>query len=87
MTMPHERTRSLMDAVEFLRELQCLDDLPKGVRDQLVGILRHLPEARAIELEAKRQLHRQEKNGESSWLLPTNYYDLPRSSHPQVSGL
>lgn len=78
MTMPSERTRALVAAVEFLRELQSQADLPKSLLDQLVGILRHLPEARSIELEAKRQLHRQESSGESSWLLPVNYYDMPR---------
>ncbi len=71
MTMPHERTKALIAAVEFLRDLHCAPETTADMRDQLVGILRHLPEARAIELEAKRQRH---ERGQSAWLLPPDFY-------------
>lgn len=56
MTMPNERTRALINAVGFLRDLHCAPETPAGMRDQLVGILRHLPEGRAIELEASAKI-------------------------------
>lgn len=75
MTMPHERTRALIAAVEFLRELRYHADTPPGMRDQLIGILRHLPEPRAIALEAERQLRQQLESKKLSWLLPADYYE------------
>lgn len=43
MTMAHERTTALVNAVEFLRELRYASDTPVGMREKLIGILRHLP--------------------------------------------
>lgn len=77
MTMAHERTRALINAVEFLRELRANDETPAGMREELIGILRHLPEARAIELEAKRQFH---DRGKTAWLLPTDIHQRPDSA-------
>lgn len=77
MTMAHERTRALVNAVELLRELRYADDTPVSIREKLIGILRHLPEASAIELEAKRQFHDREK---TAWLLPTDFYERPHSA-------
>lgn len=74
MTMGNERTRALVHAVEFLRELHCAADTPAEMRQRVHGILRHLPEPRAIELEAKRQFYERGR-GPAAWLLPTDIYD------------
>lgn len=76
--MPSERTRALIAAVELLRELRYHADTLPGMRDQLMGVLRHLPEARAIALEAERQLKQQQDSGRLSWLLPVDYYERSR---------
>lgn len=78
--MPHERTKALINAVEFLRELRYATDTPASMRDQLVGILRHLPTARAIELEALRQ---SSERGQVAWLLPIESANgLPAADKP-----
>jgi len=80
MTMPHERTRSLVNAMEFLRELRYAADTPASMREQLIGILRHLPTARAIELEALRQ---SAERGQAAWLLPMESANgLPAADKP-----
>ncbi|MDO8455310.1 MAG: BPSL0761 family protein [Burkholderiaceae bacterium] len=77
MTMAHERTKALINAVEFLRELRAANEAPADMREKLIGILRHLPEASAIELEAKRQFR---DRGKAAWLLPTDIYHRPDSA-------
>jgi len=44
MTMPSERTRSLVQTGEFLRELSSDQTLPESVRQQAKCLLRHYPE-------------------------------------------
>lgn len=44
MTMPCERTRSLVQTGEFLRELSRDQTLPESVRQQAKRLLRHYPE-------------------------------------------
>lgn len=43
MTMPCERTRSVIQAGEFLRELSLDDSLPDPIRRQARHMLRHYP--------------------------------------------
>lgn len=78
MTMPSERTRALMAAAELLQELRSGTDTPDAIRAQAISVLRHFPEARSIELEAKRQLQRQQESGKSSRLLPVDHYERPK---------
>ncbi|MDY0835242.1 BPSL0761 family protein [Pseudomonas sp. SED1] len=42
--MPCERTRSIVQAGEFLRELSRDQTLPESVRQQAKGLLRHYTE-------------------------------------------
>ena len=79
MTMPSERTRALILAADFLHELRSGSDTPDAIREQTIRVLRHFPETHSIEQEAERQLHRQQESGKSSWLLPVDYYDRPKS--------
>ncbi len=79
MTMPSERTRALIWAAEFLQELRSGSETPAAIREQAIRVLRHFPEARSIEQEAKRQLQRQQESGKSSWLLPVDHYERPKS--------
>lgn len=44
MTMPCERTRSIVQTGEFLRELSSDQTLPESVRQQAKCLLRHYPE-------------------------------------------
>lgn len=44
MTMPHERTRSIIQAGEFLRELSKDQSIPDSIRQQAKHLLRHYPE-------------------------------------------
>jgi hypothetical protein len=43
MTMPHERTRSLIEAEKMLVELRKDPALSDKMRDRISGILRHYP--------------------------------------------
>jgi hypothetical protein len=52
MTMPHERTRSLVGTREFLVDLSKRKDLPQDVRDGAMWCLRHYPEDFHIEAMA-----------------------------------
>lgn len=65
VTMPSERTRSLIQAGAFLRELSANTTLPKAVRAEAYRLLRHFPsvsdvnaiaanEERLIEVTASR---------------------------------
>ena len=43
MTMPHERTRSVIETRKFLNELRLRDDVPADVKKSAVWCLRHYP--------------------------------------------
>lgn len=79
MTMPSERTRALIWAAEFLQELRSGADTPDAIRAQAISVLRHFPNASSIDLEAKRQLRRQQEGTKEAWLLPVDYYERPKS--------
>ena len=53
MTMADERTRSLVETREFLRELSRNESLPESVRLQAKSLLRHYPDAAAIRLQGR----------------------------------
>lgn len=45
MTLPHERTRSVLETERFLREICRNSELPPDIRSQAKGLLRHYPSA------------------------------------------
>lgn len=56
MTMPSERTRSVMQTRDFLRELMSSEDtpgIPPEVRQEARRLLRHFPDASDLNLAAK----------------------------------
>ena len=77
--MPNERTRALIRAAEFLQELRSGTDTPDAIRAQAISVLRHFPAASSIELEAERQLSRQQGVTEEPWLLPVDYYERAKN--------
>lgn len=52
MTMPCERTRSVVQAREFLRELMESADVPESVRREARRLLRHYPSDGDLRLTA-----------------------------------
>jgi len=52
MTMPNERTRSVVQAREFLQELMHSADLPESVRREARRLLRHYPSDEDLGLAA-----------------------------------
>lgn len=52
MTMPHERSRNVIQAGAFLKELRANKDLPEAVRREAHRLLRHYPSVRDIEYVA-----------------------------------
>jgi hypothetical protein len=48
MTQPYERTRSVIQAEEFLRELSKNAELPDAIRNEAKRLLRHYPTADQI---------------------------------------
>lgn len=52
MTMPDERTRSLIQAGAFLKELSRDSSLPRAVRDEASRLLRHYPTVSTVRLLA-----------------------------------
>lgn len=48
MTLPHERTRSVIKTEEFLRELARNTELPQDIRSYAKSLLRHYPSADQI---------------------------------------
>lgn len=48
MTLPHERTRSVIKTEEFLRELSRNAELPQDIRSYAKSLLRHYPSADQI---------------------------------------
>lgn len=53
MTMPHERTRALVQAGELMQDMLLRDDVPEDLRKQLRVVLRHYPDARIVQVMAK----------------------------------
>jgi hypothetical protein len=53
MTMPHERTRALRWAGEFLREVLNFGELTEARRREVIAILRHYPTSREIDRRAR----------------------------------
>jgi hypothetical protein len=49
MTMPIERTRNLVQAGAFLRELSANKSVPRRVRDEALRLLRHFPSVSDVE--------------------------------------
>jgi len=49
MTSAYERTRAVVQTREFLRELQCMTEVPQSVRDQAGLLLRHYPGNKDLE--------------------------------------
>lgn len=54
MTLPHERTRSLVQAGELLAEISKDHSLPDEIRAQAKVVLRHYPSSKEILLIGKR---------------------------------
>ncbi|MGU0963625.1 BPSL0761 family protein [Pseudomonas aeruginosa] len=48
MTLPRERTRSVIKTEEFLRELSRNTELPQDIRSYAKSLLRHYPSADQI---------------------------------------
>lgn len=48
MTMPNERTQSVIQTAEFLKELSRANDLPASIRSEAARLLRHFPSADEI---------------------------------------
>lgn len=53
MTMPHERTRSLIQTGEFLQELAKNRELPERIQRQAQALLRHYPAGKDFTLQAQ----------------------------------
>ncbi|WP_150300639.1 BPSL0761 family protein [Pseudomonas profundi] len=60
MTMPDERTRSIIQTREFLIALHQNKSLPESVRDQAYRLLRHYPTAEEVLLAGKKEESRGE---------------------------
>lgn len=55
MTMPSERTRSVIQAGAFLRQLAASQAVPKEVRQEAYRLLRHYPTVSDIEVIAEHE--------------------------------
>lgn len=55
MTMPAERTRNVLQAGAFLRELATSTEVPKSVREEAYRLLRHYPTVSDIEAIAQHE--------------------------------
>ena len=55
MTMPAERTRNVLQAGAFLRELAASQAVPKSVREEAYRLLRHYPTVSDIEAIAQHE--------------------------------
>ncbi|WP_280326569.1 BPSL0761 family protein [Pseudomonas sp. BN102] len=53
MTMPRERTRSIIQTREFLVDLSSNQELPEAVRNEARRLLRHYPAANEVLLAGK----------------------------------
>ena len=82
MTMPHERTRALRWAGEFLREVMESPECPTELRQQAKAILRQYPEPHSIAHEARysHEAHYScTARAGTPWLGPEDQYDAPGS--------
>lgn len=61
MTMPHERTRSIIQTRDFLVDLSDDQTLPDAVRIEARRLLRHYPASQEVLLAA--QVEEQTRNG------------------------
>jgi len=43
MSMPHERTRAVIETRKFLLELRLRDDVPADIKESEIWCLRHYP--------------------------------------------
>jgi hypothetical protein len=57
MTMPNERTRALIWAGEFLREVRRCDSVPENLKAKAYQILRHYPATFEIQQAATMSEH------------------------------
>ena len=55
MTMPAERTRNVLQAGAFLRELAASKAVPKSIREEAYRLLRHYPTVSDIEAIAQHE--------------------------------
>ena len=69
MTMPHERTRALRWAGEFLQKLSDVQ-LPDDLKRELRYVLRHYPSAADIAREARNQAAYGDNPRTPQWLAP-----------------
>lgn len=53
MTMPYERTRNVLQAGAFLKELRADQSLPEHIRNEANRLLRHYPTTSDIRLLAQ----------------------------------
>lgn len=67
MTMPHERTRSIIQARDFLVDLSRNQSLPASIRNEAHRLLRHYPTANEVLLAGK--VEEQMNNGLSAPFL------------------
>lgn len=61
MTMVHERTRSVVQTADFLKELAWDATLPDSVRNRAKRLLRHYPSAEDVWLAGKAEQCRQDQ--------------------------
>ena len=82
MTMPHERTRALRWAGEFLQEVMESPECPPALKQQAKAIFRHYPQAHSIAHEARysNEAHYSgTARAGTPWLGPEDQYDAPGS--------
>ena len=79
MTMTYERTRSLIEAEEFLREIMKDKDIPEKTRTRARSILRHYPTEREILFAGENEFLMRYKEGfpnlSSPFLSPGKTFD------------
>lgn len=74
MTMPVERTRNLIQAGAFLKELSANAAVPKAVRTEAYRLLRHFPSVSDVEAIAANEAHLLQLTGSRlvrNYLVPT----------------
>lgn len=77
MTMPHERTRSIIQARDFLADLSHDQALPESIRNEARRLLRHYPTSNEILLAGK--VEEQMKNGLTAPFLSSTIDKVPMS--------
>jgi len=69
MTMPEERTRNVLQAGAFLKELAASKGVPKQVREEAYRLLRHYPTLSDIEAIAQHE--------EELWQRTQSFFRTP----------